>query len=57
MASDIAMQLSDNQLLIYSYMKKREQIETDSSLSGEERQRQLDEIESLIDPLVSQYEQ
>lgn len=57
MASDIAMQLSDNQLLLYSYMKKREQIETDTSLSGEERQRKLDEIESLIYPLVSQYEQ
>lgn len=56
MASDIAMQLSDEQLLIYSYMKKREQIETDPSLSGEERQRQLDDIESKINPLIELYE-
>ena len=56
MASDIAMQLSDDQLLLYSYMKKRAFIEIDTELTGEERQTLLEQMDSLIDPLVSQYE-
>ncbi len=54
-ASDIAMQLSDDQLLLYSYMKARDLTETDTTLSGEEKKAKLDSIQSQMQPIIDKY--
>jgi len=54
-AENIAMQLSDDELLLYAYMKDREQVEMDSSLSGEEKEKQIKELQSKIDTLSEQF--
>ena len=55
-AIDIAMQQSDDQLLLYAYMKKRSAIEADTSLGGDEKTQQLEDISSRMEPLMEQYE-
>ncbi|MFV0466358.1 MAG: type VII secretion protein EssB/YukC [Lachnospiraceae bacterium] len=55
-ATDIAMQQSDDQLLLYAYMKQRAAIESDQSLSGSEKTAQLKEISDKMEPLMEQYE-
>ncbi|MFA9379050.1 MAG: type VII secretion protein EssB/YukC [Lachnotalea sp.] len=55
-AVDIAMQQSDDQLLLYAYMKKKASIESDAALSGEEKTQQLKDISSLMEPLMEQYD-
>ena len=47
-ALDIAMQLSDWQLEIYACLKERARLEADTTMSGEEKQAQLDAIENRI---------
>jgi type VII secretion protein EssB len=54
-AIDIAMQQSDDELLLYSYMKKKAAIESDATLSGEEKTQQLKDISSVMEPLMEQY--
>lgn len=53
---DIAMQQSDDQLLLYAYMKKKSAVETDTALSGEEKTQQLEDISSKMEPLMEQYD-
>ena len=55
-ASDIAMQLSDDQLLLYSYMKALEMTETDVTLTGEEKQDRIAQINSAMSPLIGKYD-
>lgn len=55
-AIDIAMQQSDDQLLLYAYMKKKSLVETSTALSGEEKTQQLEEISSKMEPLMEQYD-
>lgn len=55
-AEDIAMQQSDDQLLLYAYMKEKSAIETDSSISGAEKTQQLEEISSKMEPLMEQFD-
>ncbi len=55
-AVDIAMRQSDNQLLLYAYMKQKAAVEADKILSGEEKGEQLEALESKMEPLIEQYE-
>jgi uncharacterized membrane protein YukC len=54
-AVDIAMQQSDDELLLYAYMKKKAAIESNSELTGEEKSQQLTDISSKMQPLMEQY--
>lgn len=60
-AIDIAMRKSDNQLLLYAYLKKMDIISEDDMMSGEEKAQQLDalkgKVKSLADTLGISYEQ
>lgn len=55
-AEDIAMQQSDDQLLLYAYMKEKSAIEADTSITGEEKNKRLEEISSKMEPLMEQYD-
>ncbi|RDY32259.1 hypothetical protein CG710_004555 [Lachnotalea glycerini] len=55
-AIDIAMQQSDDELLLYAYMKKKSYIEADTGLTGEEKTQQLKNISTLMEPLIEQYD-
>ncbi len=54
-AIDIAMLESSNQLLYYAYLKKKAVIETDPSLSGQEKNQLLQEIDNKLDPLREEF--
>ena len=54
-AIDIAMQESSSQLLYYAYLKKRAVIEADPSISGQEKNTLLQEIDSKIAPLREEF--
>ncbi len=54
-AINVAMQQSDNQLLLYAYMKEKSLTEADTSLSGDEKAKKLEEISSKMEPLIEQY--
>ena len=58
-AEDLAMQMSDDQLLLYAYMQELDQVESSTELSGAEkssRQAELmQEIETLADELGISY--
>lgn len=45
---DVAKQLDNKEYLIYGYMKKKDAIEKDSSLSGEEREKSINEIDTKL---------
>ncbi|MDD3361681.1 MAG: type VII secretion protein EssB/YukC [Hespellia sp.] len=55
-AEDIAMQQSDDQLLLYAYMKEKSAIEVDTSITGEEKTQKLEEISTKMEPLMEQYD-
>jgi type VII secretion protein EssB len=50
-AENIAMQLSNNELLLYAYMKDKAYTESDISISGEEKAQKLEEIQAKINNL------
>lgn len=54
-AADIAMQESSNQLLFYAYLKEKAVIENDASLSGQEKNERLSDIESKLKPLEEEF--
>lgn len=54
-AQNIAMQQSDDELLLYAYLKEKYQIEIDTQMSGEEKVQRLDSLNSKIDPLSEKY--
>lgn len=54
-AADIAMQKSSNQLLFYAYLKEKAVIENDTTLSGEEKNARLTEIENKLKPLEEEF--
>ena len=54
-AADIAMQLSSDQLLYYAYLKEKTVVENDRTLSGEEKEARLSELESKLQPLKDEY--
>lgn len=54
-AADIAMQISSDQLLYYAYLKEKTVVENDSTLTGEEKNTRLSELESKLEPLKEEY--
>lgn len=54
-AVDIAMQESSNQLLFYAYLKEKAVIENDTTLSGQEKNERLSDIESKLKPLEEEF--
>jgi type VII secretion protein EssB len=54
-AENIAMKLSDDQLLLYAYMREKDSIEDDQELTGEEKSSKLDAIEDKMQPLIEEY--
>lgn len=55
-AVDTARLLEDRELIIYGLLKQREDIKTDQSLTGSEREDQLDAIEKEIDEYQEEME-
>lgn len=54
-AADIAMQESSDQLLFYAYLKEKAVIESDASLTGQEKTARLTEIENKLKPLKEEF--
>ncbi len=54
-AENIAMQQSDDQLLLYAYLKEKKKVETDTKLSGAEKTAALTALEEKIQPLKEKY--
>lgn len=57
MAQDVAMRLSDDEILLYAYMKEKAYVETDQSISGEEKEAKVKELETKMNPYMKQYEE
>ena len=56
-AENIAQQVSDNDLLLYAYLKEKNMLEADTSVSGEEKVSRLDELSNKIEQLSNIYEE
>lgn len=54
-AEDLAQSLSDDRLLLYAYMKELNQLESDTSMSGEEKQTRIKTLEGNIKSLGEKY--
>lgn len=54
-AADIALQESNDQLLFYAYLKEKEAVEGDATLTGEEKAARLSEIEGKLKPLAEEF--
>lgn len=52
MAEDIAQQVSDNDLLLYAYLKEKSIVEEDTTLSGNEKETTLEGLQGKIDKLM-----
>ena len=55
-AADIALRLSDDQLLLYAYMKEKAITEENTELTGAEKSDKLNEITKRMEPLMEKYE-
>lgn len=55
-AENIAMQKSDDELLLYAYMLEKDLTETDTEMTGEEKAAKLSELEEKIGKLAEKYE-
>lgn len=55
-AEDLALQLSDDELLLYAYMKEKAQIQADTAISGTEKEQRIQEVQSKIDSLAKKYD-
>lgn len=56
-AQNIAMQRSDDELLLYAYMTEKAIVEKNTEITGEEKAQKLTELQSKIDNLAKQYEE
>lgn len=54
-AQNIAMQQSDDELLLYAYMLEKDLTETDTKMTGEEKTAKLSELEAKIEKLAEKY--
>ena len=54
-AQNIAMQQSNDELLLYAYLKEKHLVETDTLISGEEKMQRLGSLDSKIDTLSEKY--
>lgn len=55
-AENIAMQRSDNELLLYAYMTEKAILEKNTVISGEEKAALLESLEKKIEELAKNYE-
>ena len=55
-AENIAMQRSDDELLLYAYMLDKDLTQTDTVMTGEEKAAKLADLEEKIAKLAAQYE-
>lgn len=55
-AENIAMQRSDDELLLYAYMLEKDLTETNTEMTGEEKTAKLSELEEKIKKLAEKYE-
>lgn len=55
-AENVAMQRSDNELLLYAYMTEKAILEKNTQISGEEKADRLAALEKKIEELAKQYE-
>lgn len=53
-AENIAMQLSDDELLIYAYLLDRDLIQKDTKLDGEEKKQKISELDKKIEEYTEQ---
>ncbi|MCI5740523.1 MAG: type VII secretion protein EssB [Lachnospiraceae bacterium] len=51
-AENIAQQVSDNDLLLYAYLKEKNMLETDTEISGSEKEERMEELDSKIERLL-----
>nr|CRY95952.1 hypothetical protein [uncultured prokaryote] len=56
-AENIAMQRSDDELLLYAYMTEKAILEKNTEISGEEKTQRLQELEKKIEELAEQYQE
>ena len=54
-AQNIAMQKSDDELLLYAYRMEKDLTETDTKMTGEEKAAKLKELEDKIAKLAEKY--
>lgn len=54
-AEDLAQSMSDDRLLLYAYMKELNQLESDTSMPGEEKRARMDTLEGNIKSLGEKY--
>lgn len=54
-AENIAMQCADDELLLYSYLKEKQQLEANTELAGDEKSEKLSTLQGKIDSLAEQY--
>lgn len=55
-SQNIAMQLSDNELLLYSYMKEREFLLNNTNVDGQEKTDRISELENYIQGYKKEYD-
>ena len=56
-AQNIAMQRSDNEMLLYAYMTEKAILEKNTQITGEEKAKKLSDLENKIEELAKQYEE
>jgi type VII secretion protein EssB len=56
-ALDIARSLEDRDLIVFALLKYREEIKADESLSGDEKQQEIKEVQSEIDEYIDEKEE
>ena len=56
MAEDIAQQVSDQDLLLYAYLKDKSMTEEDTKISGEEKAAKIESLTSKIEKLSEAYD-
>lgn len=54
-AENIAMQRSDDELLLYAYLKEKQQLEENTELAGPEKNEAISTLQGKIDSLAEQY--
>lgn len=52
---NIAMKLSDDELLLYAYMKQLDKLEKNTTMDGKEKSAQMKEIKQNMDSLLEKY--
>lgn len=54
-AENIALQYSNDEMLLYAYLKEKQMLESNTELTGEEKSAALSELQNKIDALADTY--